>query len=281
MKTIFVTGPDGFIGSHLMRYLSGGFNLIAPVISELDLTDEKQVDVVFAQNQIDGIIHLAAAGVRTDANATMDEVAQPNLKMFQNLAKHVSAACPMIILGSGAEYDKSRDIKKIKEEEFGVFIPKDPYGYSKYLISKEIEKRKNILNLRVFGVYGIGENSTRVTTSVIKDNLNHQAMRLNQNVRFSFIYIDDLCRIICEFIQKMPKEKFINVCSLEDISIEEIAKTVNSVSENKSDIIFQKEGMNKEYTADTSLLMNLLPGFTFTSYIDGLTFLYQGLKNDQ
>ena len=61
--------------------------------------------------------------------------------MFQNLAKFVSEKCPMITLGSGAEYDKSKPIVLAKEIDFGKTIPSDPYGYSKYLIAKEIEKK--------------------------------------------------------------------------------------------------------------------------------------------
>lgn len=65
--------------------------------------------------------------------------------MFKNLADCVNEKCPMITFGSGAEYDKSRPLVMVKEEDFGKSIPKDPYGYSKYLISKEIEKRENII----------------------------------------------------------------------------------------------------------------------------------------
>ena len=38
-------------------------------------------------------------------------------KMFDNLARHVSKKCPMIVFGSGAEYDKSRPLVSVSESE--------------------------------------------------------------------------------------------------------------------------------------------------------------------
>ena len=116
----------------------------------------------------------------------------------------------MIVFGSGAEYDKSRALCKVKESDFGQSVPKDAYGYSKYCISKEIEKSEHILNLRIFGIYGLWENPTRVTSCIVNDNLNREPMMMNQNVVFDFIYIDDLCDIVAKLIKNFPDKKFLN-----------------------------------------------------------------------
>ena len=278
MTNILITGARGFIGSHLVKHLSQRYNILHPFSSELNLTIKEDVDKYIKSNDIQFIIHSASYGVKITSDAKMEDVTKPNLIMFNNLADFVSNKCPMIVLGSGAEYDKRNALSKIKEDDFGKDVPQDPYGYSKYLISKEIEKKDNILNLRIFGIYGKGENSTRLATSIIKNNAEHQAIVLNQNVVFDFIYIEDFCKIVETFINDFPKEKFINVSPTISIEIKEIAEIINKISDFKSEIIFKKEGLDKEYTANNSLLLSLLGDFEFISYENGISQLYEGIK---
>ena len=280
MKNILLTGSGGFIGSHLKEYLQNKYNLFTPRSFELNLLDKLSVKKYIETNKINFIIHSASCGVRITADATIEDVAKPNLEMFNNLADCVNPNCPMITFGSGAEYDKSRPLHKIKEDEFGKSIPKDPYGYSKYLISKEIEKRENILNLRIFGIYGQGEDVSRVTSCIINDNLNNRPITLNQNVVFDFIWIDDFCRIVEYFIKNPTNEKFINVSPSESIQIVDIANIVNDFSDFKSEIIIKNKGLNKEYTANNSRLLSQIGQFKFTSYSNGINKLYKQKKNN-
>lgn len=280
MKNILLTGSGGFIGKHLKKYFKE-YNLFTPRSFELNLLDGLSVKTYIETNKINFIIHSASCGVRITADATIEDVAKPNLEMFNNLADCVNPNCPMITLGSGAEYDKSRPLHKIEEEDFGKSIPKDPYGYSKYLISKEIEKRENILNLRIFGIYGQGEDVSRVTSCIINDNLNHRPITLNQNVVFDFIWIDDFCKIVEHFIEKPTKEKFINVSPTESIQIVDLANIVNAFSDFKSEIIIKNEGLNKEYTGDNNKLINEVKSFNFTSYEDGMKTFYLKEKEDK
>ena len=152
MKNILLTGSGGFIGIHVKEFLSGKFNLYTPRSFQLNLLDKNAVTDYVKANEINFIIHSASCGVRISPDATIEEIAKPNIEMFKNLA---DLNLPMITFGSGAEYDKSRPLHKIKEENFGENIPQDPYGYSKYAISKEIEKRENIsyLNKSVFVLF--------------------------------------------------------------------------------------------------------------------------------
>lgn len=281
MKKILLTGSGGFIGSNLRQWLKEKYKLFIPRSYELNLLDRLSVKKYIETNKIDMIIHSASCGVRITADATIEDVAKPNLEMFNNLADCVNSNCPMITFGSGAEYDKSRPLEKIKEEDFGKSIPKDPYGYSKYLISKEIEKRENILNLRIFGIYGQGEDASRVTSCIINDNLNHRPITLNQNVVFDFIWIDDFCKIVEHFIEKPTNEKFINVSPMESIQIVDLANIVNDFSDFKSEIIIKNEGLNKEYTGDNNKLINEVKSFNFTSYEDGMKTFYLKEKEDK
>lgn len=276
MKNILLTGSGGFIGKHLKNFLSKKFNLFTPRSFQMNLLDKKALSDYAKENEIDLIIHSASCGVRISPDATVEEVSKPNIEMFQNLA---DLNLPMITFGSGAEYDKSRPLHKVKEEDFGKNIPQDPYGYSKYAISKEIEERENILNLRIFGIYGTGEDKSRVTSCIVNDNLAHRPILLNQNVVFDFIWIEDFCKIVEFFIENQTKEKFVNVAPTESIEIVELAKIVNDFSDFKSKIIVKKDGLNKEYTGDNSTLLKLMPDLKFTSYAEGMEKFYSLMKN--
>lgn len=274
MKNILLTGSGGFIGKHLKNQLSGKFNLFTPRSYQLNLLDKDDVKQYVEDNNIEYIIHSASCGVRISPDATIDEVAKPNIEMFKNLSVLTSKDRPMITIGSGAEYDKSRPLCKIKESDFGKSIPKDPYGYSKYLISKMIEEKDNILNLRLFGIYGLGEDKSRVTSCIVNSNIAKEPIILNQNVKFDFIYIDDFCRIVEYFLNNSTNEKFINVSPTESIEIIDLAKIVNDFSDYKSEIIVKNPGMNREYTGDNAKLLSIIKDFSFTSYKEGMKKFY-------
>lgn len=272
IKNILLTGSGGFIGSHIKHFL-GEYNLYCPRSYELNLMDSQAVKNYVEDNNINFIIHSASCGVRISENATIEDVAKPNLEMFNNLANLVNENRPMITFGSGAEYDKSRPIINIKEEDFGKSIPKDPYGYSKYMISKEIEKRENILNLRIFGIYGKNEHPTRVTSCIVDAKIKNEPVILNQNVRFHFIWIDDFCKIVKYFIENPTKEKFINVVPTESVEIVELAKLLNV------DVIIKKDGFNNEYTGDNTILKQTIPNLEFLNYEDGMKKFLQSYIN--
>lgn len=273
---LLLTGAGGFIGKRLLELLREEHEVFAPRSFELDLRDAASTRAYIESHDMELIIHSASCGVQRADNTTLDAVSAPNLAMFRNLANCVTEARRMINLGSGAEYDKSKPIVVVREEDFGLSVPKDPYGYSKYLISKEIEKRERIINLRIFGVYGEGEHASRVTSSIISDYIQRRPIALRQNVRFSFIYLDDLCRIIRHFVNHPPRERFLNIAHPVGMEITQLARIVNTFADWESPITVQKQGMNHEYTCDVSGLCAY--GFRFTPYESGLLRLFHHLS---
>ncbi|MBQ8173029.1 MAG: NAD-dependent epimerase/dehydratase family protein [Mailhella sp.] len=276
--TILITGANGFIGKHLVSELRGTAELLTPRSFELDLLDREHVDAFFACHNIDFIVHSAASGVRITPDAA-ERIAADNLLMVENLAAHVSADCPMLVLGSGAEYDKSRPLCKIKEEEWLHAAPTDPYGRGKHAISRFILDHEHICNLRIFGIYGMHEHPSRLPAYVLSRCMANEDILLNQNVVFDFLYVKDLCRIIRRFIEGGIQEKFVNACPVESISIRELAElAVSFFPDFTGQICFRNEGMGKEYTGSNNLLHTLLPEFSFTSYREGLTDYLHELK---
>ena len=173
-KTILITGGSGFIGRNFKEYLQKFFEdkyiVVSPTHEELDLLDFGKVNTFFRAFHVDAVVHGAFCGVRISQNLAKDIIFE-NVTMFKNVVKASSKKTIIFNIGSGAEYDKSRALHKIDESEFGRYIPSDPYGYSKYLISKEIEHLPNVINLRVFGVFGPYEHPSRFPFDALSHNI--------------------------------------------------------------------------------------------------------------
>lgn len=234
----------------------------------------------FNNHRIDIVIHGSnIGGTRNSLDKT--GVLKSNLRMFFNLVKVKKMYKKMIFLGSGAEYDKRYSIKNIQEKDFDKRVPIDEYGYSKYICSKFIQETENIVNLRLFGVYGKYEDmNLRFMSYAICRNILGLPIEINKNVFFDYLYITDLVNVIDLFIQKFPIEKFLNIGRGKGIDLLTIAKLVNHISEKKSDIVVKNKGLNLEYTCDNKLLLRELPkDFVFTDFESSLKELYSYYKN--
>lgn len=277
-KTIFITGAGGFIGKNLVEKLKNKYNLIAPRHKDLDLLDEKAVDSFFKKNKIDVVINCAVIG-GSRKEEHVDSSLSGNLRIFFNLLRNKNKYKKMIHLGSGAEYDKTKPIVKVKETELGKTIPKDEYGFFKYICSKYIEKEKDIICIRIFGLFGKYEDYRyRFISNAIVNNLKGLPIIMNQNVFFDYVYIDDFIKIINYFINHEAKHKFYNSGTGNKMDILTIAKKINLISDKKSKIIVKNKGLNNEYTCDSRRLTNELSKFKFTLFDDALNELYTWYK---
>lgn len=278
-KIILITGSGGFIGQNLKKYFINNYNLLTPRSYELNLIDSEAVKKYFENhNEIEYIIHCGSIGGYRGL-ADKDTTVEDNLLMVDNILKFKNNNTKVILFGSGAMYDKSRDLHKVKENEIGKIEPSDLYGKSKLLIAEKIKNRKDAAMLNIFGCYGKYEKDSRFPTYAIKQNLNNRAIEINQNVVFDYLYIDDLCKIVEYFIKNETNENIINVTPTESIEIVELAKIINDLSDFESEIIVKKAGLNKEYTGDNSKLLKLMPDLQFTSYKDGMKKFYFQIKN--
>lgn len=278
-KTIFITGAGGFIGRNLTEQLGKKYNLLTPGHKEIDLLDEKAVDDFFEKNKIDIVINCAVIG-GSRKEEHVDSSLSGNLRIFFNLLKNKSKFKKMIHLGSGAEYDKSKPIVKVKETDLGKTIPKDEYGFFKYICSKYIEKEKNIICIRIFGLFGKYEDSRlRFISNAIVNNLKGLPIIMNQNVFFDYTYINDFVKIVDYFICHETKNKFFNIGTGKKIDILTIVNKINKIADKKSKVEVKNTGLNNEYTCDNSRLTGELKKFTFTDFDKSLLELYHWYKN--
>jgi len=271
---ILITGGSGFIAKNLIEYFSDKYEILAPTHKELELLDGKAVEEFLKKNKIDVVIHTAAKGGNRKL-PSYPHMIQENLDMFFNLVNNSKYYKKMIFLGSGAEYDKSEDIKEVKESDFGKRIPKDDYGFYKFVCSKTIELSNNIINLKIFGTFGKYDDYTiRFISNIICRILFDLPVEINQNTLFDFVYVKDLARIIEYFIENNAKEKIYNIGAENHFELIDIANKIKKISGKDSKINIKNSGMNKEYTCDNFRLRNELKDFKFTNIETAITELY-------
>ena len=280
---IFITGSNGFIGSHLKEYLKRTYKkyrLFIPSSVELDLSNELAVDDYILSNKIDIIIHLAnKGGDRTTVN--MKNVTEYNLRIFFNIVKHEKNVKKIISFGSGAEYGKHKPIIDAKEEDYLKSQPLDEYGFYKSITSKYIEKSQKIVQLRIFGAYGEYENYRfKFITNAIVKNLLQLPIVINKNVLFDYIYIDDLVKMIDWTIHNETKKKIYNVTTGTKIDLISLANLVNETSDFKSEIKVLNDGLNNEYTSNNEKILSEIGNFEFTTHKNAISKMRDYFKTN-
>ncbi len=278
MKTLLITGGSGFIGRNLVEQLSSSYTIFSPSHSELDLTNSQVVDAFFQKNHIDVVIHAAYIGGNRKT-PFIEDATEKNLQMFMYLARNEKNYQKMIYLGSGAEYDKSKPIVRVKEEEFYTSEPKDQYGMSKYLCSLMAKWFQKVTVLRLFGVYGKYEDKeTRFISDAICTALTGRPIQINQNVTFDYLYIDDLAEVVKDFIENDRKDRVYNVGSGKPIDLFSIAKIIKEIAGIDYEIEIKKDGMGNEYTCDMERLSKEVINLRFTPLEKGIQELYEWYK---
>ncbi len=284
MKKILITGGGGFVGRNLAEQLSNTYDILSPGIAELNLCDMNQVEDYLQQHSVDVVIHAANYGARDCKKATPQEVMEYGLRMFFNLERCSHLYGKMYYFGSGAEYDKTSYVPFMEEEYFGKNIPKDGYGFYKYVISKYVFGCNNIYDLRLFGIYGKYEQwMYRFISSNICRVLKGLPMTLSQNMYFDYLYIDDLVKIMRWFIENEPKYHHYNVCRGEHIDMKSLGSIIKDTLNSDCDFQIAQEGYKTEYSGNNSRLLKEMGGYQFLPYAETIISLsdyYKSILNE-
>lgn len=207
---IFITGHDGFIGSHMVKRLQGDHEL---GFLEYDLRDHKQVKLQLHDFNPDVIVHLAARTEVEDSFYEQIVFSEINYVGTVNLIEAASTlpnlqnfvfASTMEVYGWQPISDV---IKRGGEDPNDIFAfteetqpnPNAPYAVAKYGCEKYLEYANRSLGLpftaiRQTNAYGRKDNNFFVTEQIIwqmLDNPDEIFLGYGKPYR-NFIYIDDL-----------------------------------------------------------------------------------------
>ena len=185
MKKVLLTGGSGFVGKNIIPILEKKYQIVAPTRKELDLKDTSAVKEYVQEGKFDVILHSANPNPVKSAKFDKDyKMFEDSLRIFMNFYK-VSHLCrKLLYLGSGAEFDKTLDMHRIKEEDIFRSLPQDIYGCTKYIINELASHSRNIYNLRLFACYGPFDHESKFITHCIRCCLKNEPITIRQNCYF-------------------------------------------------------------------------------------------------
>jgi UDP-glucose 4-epimerase len=278
---LLITGGSGFIGRNLAEQLASSYEVWAPSSAELDLLKEQAVRDYLDAHRFDVIVHAATTRSNRRVAAPTD-LLDRNCRMFFNLARNQGRFGKMIYFGSGAEYDRVQLPPRVREEYFDTRVPRDPYGFSKYICAQHIERSERIVNLRLFGVFGRYEDYTvRFISNACCRALKGLSIVLKQDVVFDYLYIDDLIRVAKWFIENNPRHKAYNVCTGRPLRLTQWAEIIARISGRNPRVSVTIEGMGPEYSADNSRLLKEIGGYHFGDLESSVSKLYRWYEQQE
>ena len=265
---LLVLGSNGFIGKNAVEYYSAkGYEVYSPKRHELNLLDTCAVEKYLA-NLYPDVVLMSAVNINS-----LNE----NLILYFNLARCSHLYGRMITIGSGAEYDMKNYEPMMSEEYFGKHIPSDTYGLSKFVISNDVEKfSNNIVNLRVFGIFGKYEDySRRFISNNICRILSGLEVSINQDMFFDYLYVDDFLLAAEIFFKSEFVYRNYNICSGYSISLFKLAEIINEVGNTDSAVFVKQEGSRGEYSGNNSRYVSEFGPLEITPFKDSISNLYK------
>mgnify|MGYP001355182284 CR=1 FL=1 len=196
---VCVLGSNGFIGKNLLRDM----DWVGVTRNDLDLTDQKAVETYFKIHKYDVVIHCAVVG-GSRLKKDESDVIYKNILMFENVIRVFNGK--LIYFSSGAALRGNP--------------PTDPYGLSKWSIDRRIENIPNAYSLRIWGCYGPGELQTRFSAICKRDC----HVIIEKDKYFDFIDIEDVRKIVGEYVRDERSEKEYNLVYKEKLLLSQWAE---------------------------------------------------------
>ena len=274
---ILVTGASGFVGRHLAEQLSAGHEVLAPTHAELDLLEGEVVREFLERERPDAIVHGAIRPGHRDASpAQAGEVLHGNVRMFFNLARCEGLFGRLVLLSSGAVYASDHYRPRMPESYFGTFVPADEFGLSKYVCAAYAEGRPDVVELRLFGVFGPHEDyAIRFVSNAVCKALCDLPLTMKQNRLFDYLCVEDVAPVVEHFLQHTGAFPAYNVCADRTYELRELADLVLAAAGKELPVVVANPGLGVEYSGDNSRLRGELPTLELTPVEEAVGRLYR------
>lgn len=280
---IIVLGHTGFIGRNIFKTLKKkskyNKNLIVKGISTKIIDLSKNSSINKLKKEITDRSTIVICSVIKPRSGDVLElfdkkILEKNKKMITNVVKAIKIKKPkkIIYLSSNAVYGVYKNHRKISEK--AKIIADTFYGKSKYLFEKRLKSvlEKKLIIVRPAIVYGFDEkfvsNNPSGFIKLIKSRNTISLWGDGKEIR-SFVYIDDLTKIIISLIRK----NFYGTLNLGGISSSyiNIIKMISKILGIKPNLENKERTKNKiDKTYNQKLFKKILPSIRFTTIENGI-----------
>ena len=263
---IYIAGHRGMVGSAVWRALKqkGYTNLLGKTSSELDLRNQQAVTNFYATEKPDVVIDAAAkvGGILANNDYPYPFLIE-NMQIQNNLIDGALNAGieKFIFLGSSCIYPKLAP-QPLKEEYLltGSLEPTNEwYALAKITGVKACQAirkqfNKDYVSLMPTNLYGYFDNFDLETSHVLPAMLRkfHEAKENNTPVKLwgsgtpmrEFLFVDDMAEAVVYALENELPEFLYNIGSGKDITIKELAETIQQVTGHNGEIIWNTEKPN-------------------------------------
>jgi len=274
-KKVLFTGGTGFVGRNVLPILREQFEVDAPRRSELDLSSVESVERYLSKTDAQMLVHAAICTPNNEADKDKN-VLNDVLSSFMLLAKRPFEK--IVFIGSGAEFDKSRDIVEVTEDDLGKNVPLDDYGIGKYALTQLARRSDNIYNARIFGCYGPNEPERRFIRHAISCCLKNEPITIRRDCRFSYVNVADLGRAIAKLLLSTPAYHEYNIIGDGPHLLSDIAEEVKKQMRSSVPIRILSDGLANEYSGSGKRFMGEFPDVKFTSLTKGIAEEIQWMR---
>ena len=264
-NTALVTGAEGFIGSHLARYLQAkGWNVVGtylpdnhtsfPKLARLDfvqcdLRNGQRITQLVNTYQPSHVFHLGAQSLPTvswaNPVATFESNIMGSLYLFEGV-RRLKRAPVVVSACSSAEYGRV-PASAIPVKEDRPLRPLHPYGISKVcldLLAREyfLDYKIPAVNVRLFNTTGPGKTNDAPSDFVrqlvaIKKGLQRPVIEVgNLKPRRAFLDVNDTVRAFYLAAMKGKHGESYNVCATRTHKMSEILQRAIRLSGVKAEI---------------------------------------------
>lgn len=260
---IYIAGHNGMVGSAIVRQLknNGYTNLIMRTKKELNLLDDKAVEIFFIENKPDFVFLAAAKVGGIWANDTYPaDFIRENLQIQNNIIfnSYKVNVKKLLFLGSSCIYPRDCP-QPIKEEYFltgSLEKTNDAYAIAKIAGIKMCQAfnkqyKRNFISVMPTNLYGPNDNFNFQDSHVLPALIHrfHEA-KINAiptvtiwgsgQPRREFLHVDDLAEACLYLMNKYNKNEILNIGTGVDISILELAEMIKRIIGYKGEIIYDK-----------------------------------------
>ena len=248
-----VTGGIGFIGSHLVKHLVSEGHTVLVIDNQfrgrLSNLGEIQDKVNFVKldildydelkkslQNVDGIFHQAALTSVPESYEKENEYKKVNVTGTENIFKIAKEFQIKVVYASSSSV--YGDIESIPITESFNRNPINPYGLTKledeFLAEKYAKSGVEIIGLRYFNVYGIGQTldyAGVITKFLDKITVNESPIIFGDGSQIrDFIFVKDVARANLSAMISNVKHGFFNIGTGKSISINDLAHLMIKIS---------------------------------------------------